>query len=239
MKLENKIMKLYYGTSYNHFIEILVNKLKPLGETKSNCNQHPNKNNMVYLTTTYPFTFSFNEEKGAVFEIDLLSLDHNLLYLDINFIWSVIKENNKHDLSNDTIFKTVEENIKDFQHYWVHSINSLSTCLYDDMIDPLIIERCCIIDWKKRTSLQMEILDPIINVVNHSVMCDHYQEMVQWFFGDIQELPQVKRIRENQEMFPDKDFQHEIDYWNQQSKSRLGIDVMNFKNNHKKTLDNQ
>lgn len=225
-------MKIYHGTSHKYFNKIILEGITPRDTRKSNWSKHPSKSDMVYLTNTYPFTFACNAINGttkcAVYEIDLMSLDHELLYPDEDFIWMAAKERFRGGTPKG-LHEKMKESIEEFRQFWVHSLDNLGNCAYADTIETGVIERVCIVDFGKRPDLMAEVLQPAITVINHRIMSDHYCKMIQWFFGDIKELPQVERAKEWLEMFGhDPKFRPAIDFWIGQSKSRTGIEVINF-----------
>lgn len=229
-------MKIYHGTSDLFFNDIILEGIKPRGKSKGNWSKHPSRNDMVYLTNTYPFTFACSATadtqgrttKCAVYEINLLSLDHELIYPDEDFIWMAAKERFMGGTPKG-LHKKIKKSIEDFRQFWVHSLDNLGNCAYANTIETSAIERVCVVDFEKRPELMIEVLEPTITVLNHRIMSDHYQKMIQWFFGDIKELPQVEKAQGYLEMFGyNPEFKPAVKFWKVQSKSRTGIEVITF-----------
>lgn len=234
-------MKLYHGTSYKYFSEILLNGITPRGKNETNWSNYPSRTDMVYFTTAYPFYFGncADSKKSVVLEFDLMSLDLDLLYPDEDFIWSKIKQNIK-DEDRERLHRLVKENLEDFRHFWADSLNNMGCGSYAGIISPEIIERACVVDWEKRSQLTCEVLEPTISIPNFTHMENHYRQMIEWFFGDISELPQVEKTKGDMEMFDESAIvkmqcKKALDYWTLQSKDRTGITVVNFAEMFRKT----
>lgn len=229
-------MKLYHGTSYKYLYEMLLNGIKPRFDMKSNWEEYPSNKDKVYLTTTYPFLFSYCASNknvmdgiGIVLELDSNFLNFDLMYPDEDYVWDRLKDDVAPHLVKNLHTK-VRNNLENVRHLWVPSVQNIGNCSYQGVIKPEAIQRVCIVDWKKRPKLTTEILEPTISIANHTFCGEHYRKMVQWFFNDIKDLPQIERTEGQQEMFPNNTVEYEkaINYWKIQSKNRKGINIINL-----------
>jgi hypothetical protein len=224
-------MKLYHGTSHRRLNGVLKHGIKPREKGKSNWTVYPSLRDRIYLSTTYPFYFACaHAENVVVFEVDLMELDHDLLYPDEDFIWAGMMHNRSLDKDDkDHLHTGIRKKIEDYKHYWVHSINHFGNCSFTGGINPDLIERYCEVDFRKRNELWMEVMNPTITLANHKFCGEFYRVMIKWFFGDIDVLPQVERAQEHLEMRDDPMFQQAVDFWALQSKLRDGIRVTTTK----------
>ena len=83
-------MKIYHGTSSANVDKILLNGITPRGDTESHWDRYPSRNDLVYLSTAYPFYFACVaaqvDEISAVFEVDTDLLDTEWMLPDEDFI---------------------------------------------------------------------------------------------------------------------------------------------------------
>ena len=188
-------MKLYHGTSFKHLEKILKIGIAPRFRRKTVWPDNPSRKDMVYLTTAYPFYFAqsaaMDKSKLVVFETNSDNLNNDRIFPDEDFIYQQLKIQ-KQELP----LEDIRDMIDGWQIYWKDSIKGLGNCAYQGLITTSSITRYCIADLSERSTLTMNILDPSISLMNYKFMGEYYRQLVAWFFGDVNELPQVKQSKE-------------------------------------------
>jgi len=221
-------MKLYHGTSYQNMDRILKNGIIPRTNINGNWEEHPSRDGHVYLTTSYPFYFAYvaaaNKDAAisVVFEIDTDRLDYNNFYPDEDFIYEVVKKEHP-----EILHKDIKDNLEDYKYNWEVSLRHLGNCSYEGKIPLTSISRYCIVDYKKRAVLAMQIMDPSISILNYKYRGEYYRNLVSWFFGDRKEHPQLTEAKSPDDFVINMEMrQKKIDFWKEQSENRDGIKVI-------------
>lgn len=225
---------IYHGSNTKYLDKILKKGICPRGtKGKTNWKKYPSHPDMVYMSTCYPFYFSYcsqaeRKEKAVVFEIDFSQLDPDLLYPDEDFIWHCLPKDGRPSVIE------IRKDIDSYKQFWLKSLENLGNICYRGIILPQWIKRYCIVDFSHRTILGMRALDPSISVLNHRFCGKDYEHMTKWFFGDVEFLPEVennKFILETDPECPEsmKDITNKkIEFWTKESKDRTGIEVKEF-----------
>lgn len=217
-------MKLYHGTSERFLDSILSNGITPRGKTKSNWSCE-SRSDLIYLSVAYPFYFAFSalkeEEKVVVIEIDSKKLDVDKFLPDEDFLGQLYG-----------IEKTIEfrDNLELYSNQYEDSLNNLGNCAYYSIIKPSCISKYVIFDWKKRMTLSIEMLDPTISILNFKFTGNKYIDMVKWFFGYIDKLPQIETTKTLMEVFKANDQMLQLqtkalEFWTSESKNRMNINL--------------
>lgn len=236
-------MILYHGTSEVYLNKILEKGLVPRKDQKipnSNWKEYPSQTNMIYLSTAYPFYFAYtacdqvNQSKGVVFELDLPD-DSTSFYPDEDFIYHCIKNRykDKYNTSKEALkqlHEDIKNNLQSYQHYWGHSITKMGVCSYKETITPEHIKRYCVVDFRKTPHIALSCLDPSISPDNFAIKGKYYQDLVKWFFGDRELLPQVDEANLIVKLFQEnkKEFEKGVNFWTEQSYNREYIQVINL-----------
>ena len=179
---------------------------------------------MVYLTIAYPLYFAMdpNEKRIAVVEVDFRNLKENLLYPDEDFVAEA--RHTLHGGDFDTIHREVRESLEEHQSEWRSSVFCLGNCCYKGLIPPEAITRYCVFDVAARPNLALEMLNPVISMLNFRIKGRYFMQFVDWMFGDRKTLPMVEEVRELPEDYPDRD--KAVEFWRKESKDRTGIEVV-------------
>lgn len=218
-------MKIYHGANFNRLDKILSNGLSPRGKRQSVWSDAPSHPGMVYLSTAYPFYFSRaaqskkNFHKGLVFEVDMDKLNESMLFPDEDFIWHVLKIQNP-----DITIKEIREDLWRYHSSWKLSLENLGNVAYLGKININCLTRYCIVDFDKQKELGWSVLDPTISIMNYRFKGQFYKDLVSWFFGDIDELPQIKELKGWGDAM--KVHQDKINFWTKVNKNRDGIKVV-------------
>jgi len=187
---------VYHGTSAENVDDILKNGIQPRENTnKSNWTDIESISNHVYLTRIYSLYFgmcavdNLSDENIAIFEVDLNSLDEDLLYPDEDFIEQGIRHSeininphNSYDKNEDIIQRTksIRENIRFYDDLWLNSLQSLGNISYNSHIPTNIIRRVAIIDAPPAFLIN---IDPTITIQNAMVMSDKYKAYTEFVFN--------------------------------------------------------
>ena len=212
-------MKIYHGSNYDYLDYILEHGISPRKNKESNWEKAQSHPDMVYLSTAYPFYFSYcstgdTEGKGVVFEVELESLNETLLYPDEDFIWHVLRQRNK-----KITIEEVRDSLEDYAHNWELSIQHLGNCCYKGKIKPNLIQRYCVVDFKELGPLAWTIMDPTISVLNYRFCEEKYRGLVSWLFGDLERFPtdDISRVPGSEK--------HQ-EFWEKETKDRKGISII-------------
>lgn len=215
--------RMYHGTAFINASKIFKQGITPRGNRKGNWDKYVSRDSTVYLTVAYPFYFaeqavwSIKKDQAIVFEIDLTMLDQRLLYPDEDFISQAFN-----DIENHEHYK---QTIEQYRDCWALSVEHLGSCCYKGMIPKKAFTRTCRVDFDKRRELWMAVMDPTISLMNYKFCGDKYRDMIAWFFGDIELLPQVEQAK----IYPDDIKCQQIKVWTEASHNRDGITVTNLK----------
>lgn len=223
-------MKVYHGTTFNRFTEITINGIAPREDKKTNWPDNPSMSDMVYLTTAYPFYFAYiaaqkDGSKPVVIEIDMGHLPYQNLFPDEDFIFQAIPKEEKPELA------LIRQHIEDYKKYFQKSMDGLGSFCYRGVIPRKYMIRAVSVDFKKRSRLWMEVMDPTISIMNYQLVGHNYRDMVSWFFGDREELPGVDRSLQWVEHAPEetkKGMENAVEFWKKESKNRDGIAIIHL-----------
>lgn len=223
-------MKLYHGTTSRWLQKILAKGIHPRGKRKSIWDQYPSRTDMVYLTTAYPLYFAINaiedNEKSLIVEIDSDLLDQSLLYPDEDFITQVYMQQGPAELELSVAHKHVRRRLKQWQHLWAKSVESMGNCCYKGIVPASAITRYCLFDAAARPAISAMAMDPCISILNYMLCKEKYTGLVAWLFGDKNNLADLgtesfstdnptiaKLIRDREE------------YWKKEAANREGIEM--------------
>lgn len=187
-------MLIYHGSVGENLEVARAEGLKPRGDKPSSWSEEESRNDLVYLTNTYPFFYSrrSGHRLGLAFEIDLEKLDRSLLLPDEDFIaqtQKIVPEEGK------SIHATVRDNLEAFSDLWEESLRSLGTCCYKGVIPPAAITRCCVLDVVQRADVWHDLfyVDEI-GIEYHAGKGQWHRECLSWAFGDSDRLPTGTRV---------------------------------------------
>jgi len=175
---------LYHGTSYKNLNSILKNGIRPRGKRKGNWKEYPSRPDMVYLTNAYApfFAIQSSKDKALILELDPAFLNQKSFYPDEDFIAQAIAT--QQNLSIEDVHCGIRENLEDYQHHAVDSLNGLGNICHKGTVPLSAISRYCVIDIKERADLVMSAIDPSISLMNYRFCGSRYRSIVSWIFGD-------------------------------------------------------
>ena len=119
------------------------------------------------------------------------------------------------------------DGLEQYKHMWQKSLKYLGNISYRGSIPKEAITRYCTFDTTKRPHLALTILDPTITLMNYLVIGWKYQEIIKWMFGDLEQLPEIKYLKQFCTTMPG--IQKTIDNWIEESKNKSGVTVVNRK----------
>lgn len=227
-----------HGTSSKYVKKILKNGIVPRNTSglKSNWEAYASKEDMVYLSTAYPFYFANStcegDEMPAIFQIDLSKLNKKKFFPDEDFIAQALSQ--QMNVSIDKIHFEVRDNLKLYKKYWKASLKGLGNMAYAGTIPVEAIIRYAVVDRKKRPGLSM-FMDPSISGINFALMGGTYQRFTNWILGLEKEFPPLQSAREDlkkAESAPDKNFANMfrglVENYERESVSRDGIELVDL-----------
>lgn len=179
---------LYHGTSTLYKEKIIKEGIIPRNKSKNegNWEQNPSREDMVYLTDTYPIYFGvsavkdINKEKVIIYK---LKVDTNFLYPDEDFLYFLYKS-----LREETGIKYNLEDVKEFvfssQFMWEKSLTMLGTVAHNGKIPPDNIIDYVELDYSKQRDLKIlwEGIQPTISFMNKKICGENYQNLVNSLF---------------------------------------------------------
>lgn len=177
-------MRVYHGTGIQHLESILTNGLRPRNDNKSNWEEFPSREDMVYLSTAYAPYFALinNPENAVILEVDLDELDQDKLFPDEDGIAQALSQQEKVPL--DEVHDQVKDNLEYYQHLALASIDLIGNICYQGVIEPSKIKKVTTIDFSQRTELSMICGDPMISVMNYRLCGNKYRTFTEWLMGD-------------------------------------------------------
>lgn len=225
------VTKIYYGTVFKDLKSILSDGIIPYGTDGfvnwEESTVHPE---MVYLSSAYPIHLGkinrIKRRKFVFFELDFNALKHENLYPDESYIFQSIKEEERIPIYE--IRSLLTATISNYKAYYLNSLYYMGSICYRGIINPELIKRYCIINFSNRPHLSMSYEIPGISILDHNMNYKRYYQLLMWFFGDEELLPQVEEIKEIQFLF-NKDVSTELEFWKKESTDRNGIEVKDFR----------
>lgn len=221
-------MKLYHGTTERHLTAILQDGLLPredLGR-ESNWDKYPSRDDMVYLTTAYPFYFALYAceagEQALVVEVDTDGLDDYAFFPDEDFISQALSKKGFTGVDKE-VHDDVLVNLEGYQEHWQMSVEKMGNCSYQGIIDPEDITRYCLFDSSTRPYVAMSLMDPSISIMNYHFCSEKYLNLVAWFFGDTELLSDPLAGFQDESEMVKKTRAH----WLAESADRTGVEVVN------------
>ena len=215
-------MKLYHGTSESKFAKIRTTGLRPRSKKAGNWDKFPSRSDMVYLTTAYAVYFGIQaseDERIAVIEVDTDWLPPSNFYPDEDFIAQVVAS--RRGVGIDEVHQEIREDLEIYQQNWELSIENLGNCCYKGLIPPDAMTRVAFFDIKKRPTIAMMAMDPMISIMNYRLCSKKYIGLISWIFGDSQFLvDDFSGFDDKSEMMKKR-----REYWERQSQDREGIEV--------------
>jgi hypothetical protein len=120
-------MKLYHGATSKNLEDILRRGIRPrTSSMPSTWPDVPSDAEMVYLTTTYPFSFAANtvaddeHPQLLVFELDLARLNERRLYPDEEWLSAAIEA--EHELPHEAAHALARQSLKRNRRLWRESL---------------------------------------------------------------------------------------------------------------------
>jgi hypothetical protein len=239
-------MLIYHGTSFKNLDSILNNGIDPRSEIcwripsdgKSNWEEYESRDDMVYLTLAYPFYYAAcvteNDDPLVVFEIDYDKLDASKLYPDEDYIAQGVSEQEAVPLKE--VHFIIRDNIDKWKDLWESSLEKMGNICHKGNIPISYATRYTVVDPKEFNShIYIDLLDPSICPLNYEIKGEYYRNLVNWFFGDREELPQIdqaKQFLEHAEYVGKDDLvkiqKDRIEYLKEQSSNKKGIEVVSL-----------
>lgn len=175
--------KLYHGTSFKNLKSILKNGIKPRGKKIGIWKDCPSRKDRVYLSNCYApyFSFSADENKSVIFEIDTDLLNPRKMGADEDVVAQVLHANDK---TKDLIELTKTIQLEKFDAVWEKSLEVMGTCSYKGPIPLKAITRYAVIDFKKATWLWVKCADISISLIHHAFLGKEQENLTGWIFGD-------------------------------------------------------
>ena len=231
-------MIVYHGTSITNLDHILQNGLVPreIDNRDTNWKDAPSRTDMIYLSRTafaIKYAWLATEEEsanpiGVLFEIDTSTLDTDLNYPDEDFI---SQKDNIKDINQ------VRNNLEKHKERWFESLFAMGNICYKGIITPDLITRYCTMEFHKRADIFADLFVKTgLHYKDFVRGSDFFKELIEWLFGDREEIPHLTRLRKQFHDYKHKlnaealtKLQENIEFWEEQDKDRTGITVVNLR----------
>ena len=223
-------MKLYHGTTARYLKTILTQGLTPRDEGEGNWEEYPSRDDLVYLTTAYPFYFGFTPtEEGEdilVVETDTEYLFDEKMLPDEDFIAQIVSR--QLEVSLDSVHDDVRRQLEVYREHTEDSLTGLGNCAYKGVIAPDQITRYCIFNPRVRPQIAMDLLSPSISLLNYQILGESYRAKVAWMFGDREDYPVFDTMfaPDDADAEMTKFFNDRKVFWDAESMNREGIVVV-------------
>ena len=225
----SQVRYLYHGTSTANMAQILKEGLKPRSMTgRTQWSDFPSRDDMVYLTTAYPWYFAVNAALGkknldaAVYQIDLRCLAKQKMHPDEDWIAQSVAQTRNVPL--DSVHDQVRRTIESYQEYWRMGLKAMGTVAHKGVIPADAIVQVVTFDMKKRPEIMLSITDPTITPINYMVKGWFYRQLVDWTFKQCDELPQVPEMEMNQKAGLNQEMcRQSLRLWRSESQRRDGF----------------
>ena len=188
-------MKLYHGTTAAVARLAFERGLSPRGDTgaKTTWEDNPSREDMVYLSRGYAPYFAAcatqDMEPWGIVEVDTDLMEEPLFHPDEDFLEQATRRGGGDGVCDSSWPMEVRtawyrENLTSYQHCWEDSVKNLGNCAYLGQIVPSEVTRVAIYDPKSNGSMTMMALDPMISIMNWTIMGGtKYSALTDWFFG--------------------------------------------------------
>lgn len=233
-------MLIYHGSTAVAIDAILKDGIVPRAlNGRSNWENCPSHEQMVYLTSTYPLYFAAcaadsEKDKLVVVEIDFEKLKKGKLYPDEDFIAQVLYGQDRDKFNGRSCKATLEDftkwvrnDIDSWRTRWRLSLEEMGTCAYHGTIPTDAILRYAVVDPAARPMLFFEMIQPTIMPMNYKIKGWFYQMFVRWVFGNEKELPQAAEARTllSHEGNLGEIARKQLKHWLAESSNRTGVEV--------------
>lgn len=186
-----RVMKLYHGTSERHVKAILKEGIKPRGRGTSNWKTTVESNpDAVYLTNAYPLHFAGaavrGDERLAVIEVNTRELFILNLMPDEDFLEQFTRREGPAPVDKSMKYRTrwYRKRARDFQHYWLKSVDGLGTCCHLGTVPVSALMRVVYMDQATFGKLIVHGCDPMIHLLNYRLVGAKYRNYTHWLFND-------------------------------------------------------
>jgi hypothetical protein len=184
-------MLLYHGTNEKVARKALKEGIRPriMTRRKSIWDKCPSRKDLVYLTDAYAPYFAFSATKKGqrlgIIEVDTDMLDEARLLPDEDFLENVSRGEFP-EAGEELVGRTCwfRDNLEEFQHHWVDSLEGLGNVAYRGAIPPEAITRISVFDPRSNPGIYQLVVDPAVSVLAYQVTAPKYRALIDWFFGE-------------------------------------------------------
>ena len=225
---------LYHGTHLSNLESVLAGGLHPRGEAPSSWPEQPSRPDCVYLTANQGFAYgrvNNEDDKVAVFEVELASLNKRLLYPDEDFVADYLAHQPGSGGTYHDLLPVVIEHISSYKKFWKESIEGMGSVAHRGPIPVQAISRYCTVDFGQRQDLGMTVEWPSIVALAISCAKDQLSQNTLWFFGDVSEHYEASALRDTCKIAGDSlpEFERRLKVWLKESADRTGISVVRLR----------
>lgn len=186
-------MRLYHGTSPAAALRIAREGLRPRAAGDGNWEDHPSREDAVYLTNAYAFFFAdvatakqveadLYDEAVAVVEVDV---DAANLRPDEDYLEQsgrVHEDGVEGDMGVRT--KWYRDRLDDFAWAWRDSLDHLGNASHVGAIPAERVRRIALIANPAARTLRALVGDPTITLLNYYLMGSVYRASLRWIFDE-------------------------------------------------------
>ena len=191
----NMPLFLYHGTHLSNLESVLIRGLHPRGEAPSRWPQQPSRQDCVCLTANQGFAYgrvNNEDDKVAVFEVELSSLNKRLLYPDEDFIADYLAHQPGSGGTYHDLLPVVLKNISSYKKFWKESIDGMGSIAHRGPIPVQAITRYCTVDFGQRQDNCISGGCPVSSLFQYHALKNQFGQNTQWVFGDVRELYEAR-----------------------------------------------
>lgn len=173
------LITLFHGTSSIYKKDIEEKGILPKNQSLNEGNwlKHPSRQDMVYLTDTYPIYFGvtalkdIKDENVIIYKVEV---EKDFLYPDEDFIFSIYK-----DIDKRLNFKKY---VIDYKFLWKDSLNLLGTVGHQGEISPSHILDSVELSLEEDIAILVQGIQPSISFENKYICGGYYQDLTKSLF---------------------------------------------------------
>jgi hypothetical protein len=225
---------LYHGTHLSNLESVLACGLHPRGEAPSSWPEQPSRPDCVYLTANQGFAYgrvNNEDDKVAVFEVELASLNKRLLYPDEDFVADYLAHQPGSGGTYHDLLPVVLAHISSYKKFWKESIEGMGSVAHRGPIPVQAITRYCTLDFRQRQNNYISGSRPVSSVAQYNASIKQLSQNTLWFFGDVSELYEASALRDTCKIAGDSlpEFKRRLKVWLKESADRTGISVVKLR----------
>jgi len=230
----NQCVTIIVFRALSNLESVLAGGLHPRGEAPSSWPEQPSRPDCVYLTANQGFAYgrvNNEDDKVAVFEVELASLNKRLLYPDEDFVADYLAHQPGSGGTYHDLLPVVIKNISSYKKFWKESIEGMGSVAHRGPIPLRAITRYCTLDFRQRQNNYISGSRPVSSLWQYHALKEQLSQNTLWFFGDVSELYEASALRDTCKIAGDSlpEFERRLKVWLKESADRTGISVVRLR----------